>query len=112
MSFPSFLTEVITVERPDTPARDSSGGLLLAWTTRQAGVPAQVNSPSAQQRLQYQMLQLAIPYTFFTEYASAQNGDRILLDDGTYVRITGINSVLAAGTLGTYYEINGEAVQP
>lgn len=112
MSLQDFLTERVELQRQSIASRDTSGGVVQAWTTVASDVPAHVMSPSASQRAQYAQLQMVVPYTIFTERDDARNGDRVLLDDGTYVRLTGVSLTRAAGTLGAFWEWAGEQVSP
>lgn len=112
MAFTDFLTERVTLQRQSIGSRDTSGGVVQAWTTVAEDVPAHVMAPSASQRVQYAQLQMVVPYTIFTERDDARNGDRVLLDDGTYVRLTGISRTRAAGSLSEFWEWAGEEVKP
>jgi SPP1 family predicted phage head-tail adaptor len=110
VSLQTLLTHRVTVQS-EVVTRDSDGGVITTYSDKATDIACQIHELSAAERLRHAQLSTAVSHEIITRYASVEKADRILLPEGTYVRVQGVQTVRSQGTIPTHYVILGEEVK-
>lgn len=104
---------------PDTPNRDSSGGIVddpSQWTTLYAAVPCARNPASARRMADFAVAGQSITDVVVTFQAGLEAGMRLRFADGdgsgaVYLRVNTVKYVPARGTIAAFFELACEEVR-
>ena len=111
MSLESLLAaDSMTVQRPASTA-DAAGGRVTSWPAVYSGVPCRVQVANADQRTQFEQLEMKVTHQVFTQLADIENGDRMVISDGRTLRVVGDAKRQQLGTIPTFFMVMAEQIR-